>query len=292
MRRTAGLALALALALPVSTAAADAPPPAAAPYAMPETETWDMTSAAGRTYRIFVSRPAGTAPESGYPILYVLDGNAMFAGFAEARRIQGFGGRDLDKMIVVGIGHPGEQVYDPRRMEDFTAPITTPELKRLYAKYPSGGRDAFRAFLLDELKPAIAKRYPVHPQRQALYGHSLGGLFALHLFFSHPGSFDTIIAASPSIWWDDQAILAEEAAWRARAGKDGKVARRTRLLLIAGEYETEGSIAQDSAALAARLAPLSGEGLRSEYMLLDGETHVTVPHRSITATMRSVMRWP
>ncbi|MGH6633904.1 MAG: alpha/beta hydrolase, partial [Sphingopyxis sp.] len=183
-------------------------------------------------------------------------------------------------------------VYDPRRMEDFTAPVTSPALKQLYAKYPSGGRDAFRDFLLGELKPAIAKRYAVHPVRQSLYGHSLGGLFALHLFYSHPGAFDTIVAASPSIWWDDQAILTEEAAWRTRAEKDGKAARRTRMLLIAGEFETEGSIAQDSAALAARLAPLSSAGLRSEFLLLDGETHVTVPHRSITATMRAVMRWP
>lgn len=286
------LAASLALLLTAPMTALAAEPATPAPYAMPETETWDMTSATGRTYRIFVSRPAGEAPEGGYPILYVLDGNAMFAGFAEARRIQGFGGRDLDKMIVVGIGHPGEQVYDPRRMEDFTGPLVTPALKQLYAKYPSGGRDGFRAFLLDELKPAIAKRYKIHPQRQALYGHSLGGLFALHLFYSHPGAFDTIVAASPSIWWDDQAILSEEAAWRARAEKDGKFARRTRLLLIAGEYESDGSIAQDSAALAARLAPLSAAGLRSEFLLLDGESHVTVPHRSITATMRAVMRWP
>jgi predicted alpha/beta superfamily hydrolase len=283
-----GLALAFAAQIPVTAAE----PQVVTPYAVPETESWDMTSAAGRTYRILVSRPAGEAPEGGYPILYILDGNAMFAGFAEARRIQGFGGRDLDKMIVVGIGHPGEQVYDPRRMEDFTGPIASPALKRLYAEYPSGGRDAFRAFLLGELKPAIAKRYAAHPRRQALYGHSLGGLFALHLFYSHPGAFDTIVAASPSIWWDDQAILAEETAWRGRAEKDGTTARRTRLLLIAGEYENEGSIAQDSAALAARLAPLSGAGLRSQLLLLDGETHVTVPHRSITATMRAVLRWP
>lgn len=283
----AGLALALALSAPVAAAT----PPAAA-YAMPETETWDMTSATGRTYRIFVSRPVGDAPESGYPVLYVLDANAMFAGFAEARRIQAFGGRDLDKMIVVGVGHPGDQIYDPRRMQDFTGPITAPALKQAYAKYPSGGRDAFRAFLLDELRPSIAKRYAVHPQRQALYGHSLGGLFALHLFFSYPGAFDAIIAASPSIWWDDQAILTEEAAWRARAEKDDKTARSTRLLLIAGEYEFEGSIAQDSAALAARLAPLSGAGLRSRFLLLDGETHISVPHRSITAAMRSAMLWP
>lgn len=288
--RLLAASLALALTAPLPVLAAE--PAAPVPYAMPETESWDMTSATGRTYRIFVSRPAGEAPEGGYPVLYILDGNAMFAGFAEARRIQGFGGRDLDKMMVVGIGHPGDQVYDPRRMEDFTGPLVTPALKQRYAKYPSGGRDAFRAFLLGELKPAMAKRYKLHPQRQALYGHSLGGLFALHLFYAHPGAFDTIVAASPSIWWDDQAILSEEAAWRARAEKDGKLARRTRLLLIAGEYESDGSIAQDSAALAARLAPLSAAGLRSEYLLLDGETHVTVPHRSITATMRAVMRWP
>src|SRR3546814_294334 len=143
-----GLALAFAAQIPVTAAE----PRVVTPYAVPETESWDMTSAAGRTYRILISRPAGEAPEGGYPILYILDGNAMFAGFAEARRIQGFGDRDLDKMIVVGIGHPGEQVYDPRRMEDFTGPIASPALKRLYAEYPSGGRDAFRAFLLGELR--------------------------------------------------------------------------------------------------------------------------------------------
>lgn len=286
------LVASLALTFPMQMPALAAEAPSASPYVMPETDIWDMRSSAGRTYRIFVSRPVTPPPEGGYPILYILDGNAMFAGFAEARRIQGYGGRDLDKMIVVGIGHPGEQIYDPRRMEDFTAPIVSHDLRQLYLEYPSGGRDAFRAFLLDELKPLIARRYKVHPRRQALYGHSLGGLFALHLFFSHSGAFDTIVAASPSIWWDDQAILTEEAAWRRRAGKDGRSARRTRLLLIAGELETEGSIAQDSAALAERLAPLSGEGLRSEYLRLDGETHVTVPHRSITATMRAAMRWP
>lgn len=283
-----GLALAFAAQIPATAAQSLV----VTPYAVPETESWDMASAAGRTYRIFVSRPSGEAPEGGYPVLYLLDGNALFAGFAEARRIQSFGGRDLDKMIIVAIGHRGEHVYDPRRMEDFTGPIESAALKRLYAEYPSGGRDAFRAFLLDELKPAIAKRYAVNPRRQALYGHSLGGLFALHLFYSHPGAFDTIVAASPSIWWDDQTILTEEASWRSRAENDGKTARTTRLLLIAGEYETQGSIAQDSAALAARLAPLSGAGLRSEFLLLDGETHVTVPHRSITATMRVVLRWP
>lgn len=285
----ASLALALA-AWPASSAATERP--AAARYALPETESWDIAASNGATFRIFVSRPAGDPPEGGFPILYVLDGNAMFAGFAEARRIQGFGGRGLDQMIIVGIGHPGDQIYDPRRMEDFTAPIANPALKALYAKYPSGGRERFESFLLNELRPAIEKRYQVNRARQTIYGHSLGGLFALHLLYAKPGAFRTIIAASPSIWWDDQAILTEEAAWRAAIEKDGARARASQLVLIAGELETEGAIAQDSAALAQRLAPLSAHGLRSELLLLDGEGHVSVPHRSITAVLRAAMRWP
>src|SRR3546814_20913332 len=101
-------------------------------------------------------------------------------------------------------------------------------------------------------------------------------MFALHLFYSHPGAFDTIVAASPSIWWDDQAILAEETAWRGRAEKDGTTARRTRLLLIAGEYENDGSTAHDRAELAARLAPLSGAGLRTHPHHLADETTVPI----------------
>src|SRR3546814_10213784 len=79
-----------------------------------------MTAQSGRTDRILVSLPPGTAPDSGYPVLYVLDGNAMFAGFAEARRIQALGNSGIDKMIIVGIGYPGEQIY---RSEEHTSEL-------------------------------------------------------------------------------------------------------------------------------------------------------------------------
>src|SRR3546814_12726025 len=48
--------------------------PASAPdrYAMPATAVWDMTSEAGRTYRLFVSFPSqGESPERGYPVLSI-----------------------------------------------------------------------------------------------------------------------------------------------------------------------------------------------------------------------------
>src|SRR3546814_5652575 len=100
----------------------------------------------------------------------------MFAGFAEARRIQALGNSGIGKMIIVGIGYPGEQIYDSQRMLDFIAPIETPALKQLYEGYPAGDRDRFGQFLLEELRPAIEKRHAVDSRRRALYGHSLGGL--------------------------------------------------------------------------------------------------------------------
>src|SRR3546814_6198659 len=119
----------------------------------------------------------------------------MFAAFAEARRSQGLGSSGLDKMIVVGIGYPGDQIYDPRRMSDFTAPIETPVLKALYAS--AGGRDRFETFLLEKLKPAVGKSNPTTPNAQTLYAIPLGGRFALPLLKPRPGAFRTTPPPSP-----------------------------------------------------------------------------------------------
>lgn len=287
-------------ALPV---AAVAPPPAIAQtteagstaatgYIVPETEVFDMTAKHGHTYRIYVSRPDGDAPEGGYPVLYVLDGNAVFAGFAEARRIHSLYNSGIDKMIVVGIGYPNTELYDGRRMGDFTPPIKSPQLKAIYGAYPNGGRDDFLTFLLNEARPEIARRYPVSENRQSLFGHSLGGLFALHVLYSMPGAFHAIIAASPSIWWDNQFILEEERAFAARLAKDASPGRKTRITVMVGGLEETPVTIADSIALGERLEALSGYGLRSDYEVLDGEGHLTVPARAVTKTLRAAMQWP
>lgn len=259
-------------------------------YEMPETEVWDMQAAHGETYRIYVSWPDGaTAPDEGYPVLYVLDGNAMFAGFAEARRIQGVYDNGLEDMIVVGIGYPNEELYDGRRLGDFTPPIRNEALAELFRDYPSGKREQFKAFLLSELRPEIARRYPVDAGRVSLFGHSLGGLFALHLLYSEPGAFHTLIAASPSIWWDDQAILAEERAFRARLEEESGLGHGIRVTILVGELEETRTTVGDSIALGRRLEQLSIYGVRSDFHLLEDETHITVPSRSVTITMRAAM---
>lgn len=287
---TTAFALLIAIAYLAGAAPATAAPDSALPaYELPETEVWDMQAAHGETYRIYVSRPDGEAPEQGYPVLYVLDGNAMFAGFAEARRIQGIYDQGLEDMIVVGIGYPNRELYDGRRLGDFTPPIGNEALAERFSAYPSGKRAQFKAFLLSEVRPEIARRYPVDANKVSLFGHSLGGLFALHLLYSEPGTFHAIVAASPSIWWDDQAILAEERAFRARLEEQPGLGHGVRVTILVGELEEFRTTVGDSIALGRRMEQLSIYGVRSDFHLLEDETHITVPSRSVTTAMRAAL---
>jgi predicted alpha/beta superfamily hydrolase len=267
--------------------------PQAPAFAMPETEVWDMQSRAGVTYRIFVSRPEGKPPPQGYPVLFVLDANAMFAGFAEARRIHSGFAEGRDKMIVVGIGYPVDKPYADRRMEDFTPPFRSPKLAALYKDYEAGGREAFLDFITERLAPEIDGRYDTNLDRQSLYGHSLGGLFALYALYEKPEYFHAVIAASPSIWWDDQAILNDEAAFTQRLrSAEGRPQNLARLHLQVGELEGTSVTVSDSIALARRLESLTGYGLRSSLEVFDDEIHLTVPSRSVTPSLRAALDWP
>lgn len=289
-----GVLAAFLLVVPMLAAATQAPgAPVPAGYVMPATEAWSFSSDDGEVYRIFVSVPRGDPPEDGFPVLYVLDGNAMFAGFAEARRIQESAAPDIGRTIIVGVGYPTTQPYDARRLYDFTPamPDPPPPGQRALAGARSGGRDRFLSFLIDRLRPEIARRHGINPERQALFGHSLGGLFALHALYARPDAFHAIVAASPSLWWNDQAMLEQELDFAARLAQ-GEVRRASRLMIVAGEREEHILNTWDAEALAKRIEPLSAYGLRMRFRIYAGESHMTVPSRAVTDTLRFAFAWP
>jgi predicted alpha/beta superfamily hydrolase len=261
-------------------------PPVAAQYALPSTQSWDMTSDAGATYRIMVSYPAAEAPEGGYPVLYVLDGNAMFAMFAETRRLQEF--YEYGKAIIVGVGYPTDQAYDVRRLDDLTPALPSPppaNLKSL-AQYKSGGHDRFLDFLTGKLRAEIGRRYKINPERQSLFGHSLGGLFGLHTLFTRPTAFHSIVAASPSIEWIDQEILGDERAFTAKVA-GGKAPRTSRLMVVVGGRDVDDD-PEPARAMVARLDLLSGQGMRARLRRYEEEGHMGVPTRAVMDTLRFV----
>lgn len=280
-------AAALALA-PLSALAAQDATPAATGYVVPETETWELKGADGYPYQIFVSKPAGEAPEGGYPVLYVLDANAYFAGFAETRRLLSAMKSDLGKSIVVGIGYKTADPYDARRVIDFVQDYQKPPMPAQVPlmKNKAGGHEAFARYILETLRPELNRRYKTARHRESLFGHSFGGLFALHMLYNHPTEFRTITSASPSIWWNDQSILKDERAFAAKLMKGEIKGPVAYIRLITGDLDEMPVEHTDAVALAKRLEPLSAYGLRSESEIFKGETHIMVPGRSINSTLR------
>lgn len=162
----------------------------------------------GGTYRIFVSVPVGPVPVNGYPVIYLLDGNLTFPMMQAAQTAAGF-----CPVVTVGIGYPADSGLDiGRRYFDLTPP-TLPDLIPAGIKgkkaLATGGQDTFFASIETELKPVIEKLAPIDRNQQTLFGHSLAGLFALHILYTHPTSFQAYVAADPSIWWNGGSILAE-----------------------------------------------------------------------------------
>lgn len=257
----------------------------ASPYVMPATQVWDMASDNGEVYRIFVSAPdKGEPPKGGYPVLYVLDGNAYFGSFAQARWVQDY--LPVGKAIIVGVGYPGDKPWDVRRMADYTAQLReplSPEV-RPFAKYKSGARAPFLDFLTGKLRSEIAQRYPVNLERQSLFGHSFGGLFALYALYERPQAFEAIVAASPSMEWNGQHILEEERVFRDKV-QAGKLGATSRLMVVVGDRDADGD-PESARMLAERLQALSGWGLRVRLQRYPHEVHASVPAQAANDTLR------
>ncbi|SMB28137.1 putative esterase [Sterolibacterium denitrificans] len=212
------LALAAASISPAQAGAvAGAETGAWAPVLVPAARQFDLRAASGHAYRLFVSRPAFPVPANGFPVLYVLDGNAAFPVAAFLARSAASRSEVTGHVppIVVGIGYPGDDDFDvPARRRDYT-PGTPGTFDAADADgsgasegEPSeGGAARFLDFIEGEVKPLIEAAHPVDRSRQAIFGHSFGGLFVLHALFTRPGSFSTFIASSPSIWWQNKALL-------------------------------------------------------------------------------------
>jgi predicted alpha/beta superfamily hydrolase len=227
----------------------------------PRTEMRDIRSSAGDAYRIFIARPDGEPGRDGFPVLYLLDGNATFATAAisvalQSRRTQATG---IGPSVVVGIGYPTDDyVNAARRSYDYTpsVPVETLGARPDGSPWPkTGGAERFLDFLQDELQSLIGGDIPIDQNRQALFGHSFGGLFVLNALFTRPGAFRSYIAASPSIWFGNRAILEKRDAYVA-AMSPGAPERD--LLVTVGSLEQLGVDAE---------APVTADARKTDWLI-------------------------
>ncbi|EOQ78966.1 hydrolase [Pseudomonas aeruginosa VRFPA02] len=276
----AALGLALAAALPGGAPLAQPDPEATMDRSLLQRQDLpyrfsavDLDSVDGqRHYRLWLGRPLQAPPTAGYPVVWMLDGNAAVGALDEStlRRLA-----DGDAPLLVAVGY-----RTPLRIDRAG--------RTLLNGLPSGGADAFLDLLRDGMRPAVAAQAPLDTARQTLWGHSYGGLLVLHALFTRPGEFARYAAASPSLWWRDGAILGE------RAGLEQRLrGKRAELLLWRGSAEPaspRGSLKAEPGQAMARLVDdlRRVAGLTLDFQPLDGLGH----GETLEASLRLLLARP
>ena len=180
-----------------------------------------------RILNIYLPPSYSTESTKKYPVIYLLDGS-LDEDFIHIVGLVQFGSFSwinmLPETIIVGIANTD-------RKRDFTFPSKVQKDKN---DFPTTGKSAdFIQFIEKELQPYIDSNFRTSSSR-TLIGQSLGGLLATEILFKKPTLFDNYIIISPSLWWDNESLIAMQATSYSSkksvyiaVGKEGDVMERT-----------------------------------------------------------------
>ena len=158
-----------------------------------------------RTLIVYLPPGYEARPDVRYPVLYLQDGQNLFdsatafAGNewgADETADELIVASQIEPLIIVGIYNTGEH-----RIEEYT-PSRDP-------KRGGGDADLYGRMLVEEVKPFVDANYRTlqGPLNTGLGGSSLGGLVTLYLGIKYSEIFGKLAVLSPSVWWDNRAIL-------------------------------------------------------------------------------------
>ncbi|MGM9482609.1 alpha/beta hydrolase [Roseateles sp. NT4] len=227
------------------------------------------------TRRINVYAPPGYAESATarLPVLVMPDGGMAEDFLHVAGLLQvGFANGTVRPFLLVGI-------ENTQRRRDLTGP-TTQESDRKIAPLV-GGSAAFRAFIRDELLPAIATRYRVTSER-VLMGESLAGLFVVETWALEPELFSTYIAFDPSLWWNAAGLTAQaQAALQLRKGAAPRLFMAT---------SSEPGIVAPAQGFVDMLKRELAPGVAWTYLPMPQETHATIYHPAALLALRQLFK--
>ncbi len=232
-----------------------------------------------RTLNIYLPEGYKQADTARYPVIYLLDGSAdedfiHVVGLVQFNNFPGI--NRVPKSIVVGIAN-----VDRRR--DFTHPTTVEDDKK---RFPTTGHSAnFIAFIEKELQPYVDKRFRTTASK-TIIGQSLGGLLATEILVKKPALFNKYIIVSPSLWWDNGALLklvsdnlqtpvSQPTDVYIGVGKEGLAPTS-----VPHVMEVEANV------LAEKLRTAPGKLLTTHFDYLPQEDHATITHQAVFNAFR------
>lgn len=253
-----------------------------------------------RHYRVRIATPKAAPPAAGYPVVYLLDGNAALMELDERLLDSLSTHGDAPVLVFIAddsalrIDAVGRSLdYTPARYDDGRV-----ETDPLNPQRRTGGAAAFTQLIATRIRPQVEARVAVDRQRQTLWGHSYGGLFVLQVVLTQPQLFQHYVAVDPSLWWGDGFVVqqAQRVVEQARdASADTQQATR-RLTLLAGEGGAPANPARPDRPGRPRADPQAAQrlvvllsslpGLTAEYRPLPGLSHGQTLGASLAPTLR------
>ncbi|MFD1383254.1 alpha/beta hydrolase [Rhodanobacter aciditrophus] len=237
-------------------------------------------------HRLFISVPEGEVPAAGFPVVYLMDGNAFFTTAVDlSRQLSHALKSPKQPAIIVAVGYPIDGAYDyQRRWYDLTPPTPEPPavpLKHMarYKDIRYGGAENVLQFMTHTLRPWLAERYPINPEQQILFGHSLGGLFTLYALQQHPNAFSGYGAISPSLWWNEGYL---KTPWQK---VETSVIADKQVVMVVGAEEKDFML-QDSNVANDWLLQ---QGVRSKRFVLEAMDHGTVSIPALAIALRELL---
>lgn len=230
-----------------------------------------------RTINIYL--PEGYDKNMRYPVIYLLDGSADedFIHVVGIVQYNTFSWVDrIPKSIVIGIANTN-------RKRDFTSPAQVPNDSKLVPN--NGGSGKFIAFIEKELQPYVEKKYKTDSSK-TIIGQSLGGLLATEILFTKPALFNNYIIISPSLWWNDGALLkATPAVLKESYTKTANI-----YIGVGKEGSIDGSDAHimedDAKRLAEKIKQGKSKSVNVHFDYLPDENHATVTHQAVFNAFR------
>ncbi|MGA8121801.1 alpha/beta hydrolase [Rouxiella badensis] len=158
-----------------------------------------------RHYKVWTGVPDKSAPPSGYPVLYLLDGNAAMDKLSEPVLKQLSAGTPP---IIVAVGYQTPLPFEVNaRAYDYTPPVRESHHQDLHGR-ENGGAQVFRHLLEKTIVPGVEKGLKIDPAKRGLWGHSYGGVFVLDTYLSSSSLFSRYYSTSPSLN-RDYAVLVD-----------------------------------------------------------------------------------